>query len=144
MTPKDRKLKFSFLQFLIRPSRNNYRVDISTPPKAPAGRPCIRLEGTHTKNGKRRFVPLNEDARRALLNLARFRAECCPASPWVFSHPSGKRVLDLHTGFRTACNKVGIEDFRIHDLRHTFASWLVQEGVPLLEVRSCSVIQASK
>ncbi len=96
--------------------------------------PRIRLEGTHTKNGKRRFVPLNEDARRALLNLARFRAEHCPASPWVFSHPSGKRVLDLHTGFRTACNKVGITDFRIHDLRHTFASWLVQGGVPLLEV----------
>ncbi len=31
--------------------------------------------------------------------------------------------------------RVGIADFRIHDLRHTCAAWLVSAGVPLTEVR---------
>lgn len=36
----------------------------------------------------------------------------------------------------TACRLAGVGgDVRLHDLRHTFASWLVQDGVPLQEVQ---------
>ena len=94
----------------------------------------LRLEGEHTKSGKRRAVPLNEEARRALLNRARFRAQFCPDSPWVFAHKSGERIQFMQNGFQAACGRAGITDFRVHDLRHTCASWLVQGGVPLLEV----------
>jgi len=35
---------------------------------------------------------------------------------------------------RSACRRVGLEGVTFHTLRHTCASWLVMEGVPLFEV----------
>lgn len=95
----------------------------------------IHLEAHHTKSGKRRSVPMNKAARQAMLAQASYRAEHCPASQWVFCRQHGGRIEDARKGFLAACAKVGIEDFRFHDLRHTCAAWLVSAGVPLTEVR---------
>ena len=95
----------------------------------------IYLEGVNTKSGRRRSVPLNQEARRVLLNLACFRAEHCPASPWVFAHKDGTRVQSVKRSFATACTAAGVVNFRVHDLRHTCASWLVSAGQPLPAVR---------
>jgi len=37
--------------------------------------------------------------------------------------------------FNRACKAVGSEDFHWHDLRHTWASWHVQRGTPLLVLK---------
>jgi integrase len=95
----------------------------------------IHLETDHTKTRKRRSVPINADAREAILARARFRTRTCPTGPWVFCHDDGRRIGDVKRSFAKACERAGIMDFRIHDLRHTCAAWLVSAGVPLPEVR---------
>ena len=71
----------------------------------------------------------------------RLRDGVCPETPWVFFHLTpalntkvGDRVKNVRKAFSTACRRAGIDNFHINDLRHTFASWLVREGVPLYVV----------
>lgn len=95
----------------------------------------FRLDAVHTKGRKRRVIPLNDDALSALQLLRDWVESTHPHSPWVFTGKMGKRFTTFKTGFTNACERVGIEDFRIHDMRHTFASWLVMAGVDLYRVR---------
>ncbi len=88
-------------------------------------RGAIRLE--LTKSGRRREVPLGSNADTVLA-----RRWTPGAKGYVFSS------RNWHS-FRSACeaalDAAGIESFRFHDLRHTFASWLVQRGRTLKEVQ---------
>ena len=95
----------------------------------------IWLEPEHTKSARRRTIPINANAKSALMSRLNFRATHCPASPWVFCNAQGSRINSVKKSFAAACQKAGITDFRIHDLRHTCAAWLVTAGVPLAEVR---------
>ncbi len=47
----------------------------------------------------------------------------------------GKPLHNPHKCFQCALDKAGISDFRIHDVRHTFASLCVNHGAILFEVQ---------
>lgn len=83
-----------------------------------------------TKNGEKREIPMNEAIRNIL-----FRVKKNPGSPFVFASHTGTAFVDVKKSFYNALAKAGIKDFRFHDLRHTFASHLVMNGVDLLTVK---------
>ena len=94
----------------------------------------IYLGARDQKNGKVGSVPLNGEARSALIARARFRATYCPDSAWVFCDSTGRRIVSIKKSFATAVRKAGLEDVHPHDLRRTCGSWLVQSGVPIQTV----------
>ncbi|HTC52719.1 MAG TPA: site-specific integrase [Steroidobacteraceae bacterium] len=89
-------------------------------------RRLLTVEGRNAKNRQTRHVPLNEEAMNVLRR-------------WREQSGGSAKVFDVATRFQTAWKKLllraGITHFRWHDLRHHFASRLVQRGVPLNTVR---------
>ena len=92
------------------------------------------LEAQHTKGRRRRVVPLNSDALQALRTLQAWQSEKGIVSPFVFGWERGV-ITTFKTSWTSALRRAGIEDFRVHDLRHTFASWLVMQGESIYVVR---------
>src|SRR3546814_40811 len=77
-----------------------------------------------TKNGSALGVPLNEVA------LAVLQRQWGKHPTHVFTY-RGNPLRSANTRkWRAALKTCGIEDFRWHDLRHTWASWLRQNDVP--------------
>lgn len=82
-----------------------------------------------TKNGEARIVWLNALACQVLDSL--------PASApkdHVFPVSDDVSPENVSLAFLRACRKIGIADFRLHDLRHTAASWLRMSGADLQDV----------
>jgi integrase len=53
----------------------------------------------------------------------------------VFRKRGGAAWGSIRTAFERACAEAKVDGFRIHDLRHTCASWLVMAGRNLKEVQ---------
>ncbi|NKG36097.1 hypothetical protein CAP43_15045 [Acinetobacter junii] len=56
-----------------------------------------------------------------------------------------KPIGNINTrAWRKALERAGIVNFRWHDLRHTWASWLVQNGTPLYDLQEMGGWQSSE
>jgi integrase len=87
---------------------------------------------TETKGNKARQIPVNNRLDQVFKEL-RWTNQL--KSEFVFCDGQGRRFVKIDGGFNAACRRAGIQDFRFHDLRHTFASHLVMEGVNLKAVQ---------
>ncbi len=84
----------------------------------------IRVTGT--KSGKSRGIPINDPLLEELRRLPRHLK-----TDYVFwNDETETRFVSIKKVWATTLRKVGIANFRFHDLRHTFASY-VQMGPPL-------------
>jgi integrase len=84
-----------------------------------------------TKAGKPRYVPLSDGVLQ-LLAAVPHDDKC----PWIFANPrSHQPYVSIFYSWDTARKRAGLADVRIHDLRHSFASFLVNAGRSLYEVQ---------
>ena len=83
------------------------------------------------KSGKPRHVPLSNGVLKLLAMVPLF--EGCP---YVFPNPKTKLpYVSIYYSWNTARRQAGLSDVRMHDLRHSFASFLVNSGRSLYEVQ---------
>jgi integrase len=103
-------------------------------------RPVVRF--MQTKSGKPRSVPLTQRTTELLRRLYLIRPanephvflQRFPGYSWRGTKPKAKPFYNPHGSWKAAVKRAGLADVVLHDLRHTFASRLVQKGVPLLAV----------
>lgn len=90
----------------------------------------IHLPVSLSKNKRSREIPMNSVVVRTLEDV-----KTSAAGEYVFpNRQDGRPLTDIRKSFAAALEKAGIANFRFHDLRHTFCSQLVSEGVDIYTV----------
>ena len=82
-----------------------------------------QLDGNETKSGKSQLIYLHQDLMNELNGYMKYNT-----GSYIFK---SKYILG---SFKTACNKAGIENFRFHDLRRTFATTLLYNNVNIVTI----------
>ena len=80
------------------------------------------IELVYTKNGKKRYIPLNKTMRKLFLDFER-------KSDYVFVGKRNEPLQSVRKPLATAIRRAGIETATFHDFRHSWASWISEAGV---------------
>ncbi|WP_303699070.1 site-specific integrase [Brevundimonas naejangsanensis] len=83
-----------------------------------------------SKTGKSRYVPLSTAALAIIEELPRFRG-----CPWLVPNPDTRLpFVSIKHGWQKAIEVAKLPGLRLHDLRHSAASFMVNSGVDLFAV----------
>jgi integrase len=92
-----------------------------------------RIQVEKTKSGRSRFIPVNDVLLKELQVLRSGDGQ----TPYLFANPkTGKALTTIKTAFNAACRRSGIKGLWFHDLRRTFATRLLQNGVDIITVQN--------
>jgi len=91
----------------------------------------LTVVSSNAKSGNSRHIPLNNEAKTALLN---WQVDTDNIG-LVFKGKDGNQITDIKKSWSSLLNEAQITNFRFHDLRHHFASKLVMASVDLNTVR---------
>jgi len=94
----------------------------------------ITLEHTNTKSKKSRKIPINSVMRKLFLELKIQRE----GNEFVFLNTDRKpyqRQDSLNSAFYKALEKANIQGLRFHDLRHTCATRMIENGANIVAVK---------
>jgi integrase len=105
----------------------------------------VRRQHTTTKSKKSRRVDMSRELRRVLIELrdkrlleSFLKGKNDISDELVFLSPDGT-ILDpdnlYHRYFQPVLTKAGLRKIRLHDLRHTFGSLLIQSGASIVYVK---------
>jgi integrase len=92
----------------------------------------LTVRGGGAKSGKTRHIPLNQTAMEV---LSAWHDQSNKREGLVFIGRTGGKFDNVNKSWREVLREADIQEFRWHDLRHTFASWLVMKSVDLNTVR---------
>lgn len=84
--------------------------------------------GAGMGNKRRGIVPICEPLHELLIQARR------GATTHYVIEAGGKPVADVKTGFLAAVRRAGLTDVTPHVLRHTAATWMAADGVPLADI----------
>ena len=89
-----------------------------------------------SKNGRPRFITLSNGALQILDAVKAFTSDKIGNNRYIFPNiATGKPYRQIYHPWDIVRQRAGLDDVRIHDLRHSFASALINQGMTLYDVK---------